>query len=88
MSRERFWIFGVRAGAVASHQAEVRTLDVNSALATWYQRASSKAQGGMSSYTQPFTIQRSLNGTVTVTLVNDKRSSNTVTRISKLIAAV
>jgi hypothetical protein len=55
------------------------TVDVSSAFTQWYQSAASKAVGSMFSYTQPFTVQGTLNGSATVTLVNDKGSSSTVT---------
>ena len=52
------------------------TVDVGAAFTQWYQSAPSVAFGSSFSYSQPFTIQGSLSGTVTVTLVNDRGTSN------------
>lgn len=52
------------------------TVDVGSAFTQWYQSQPSVAFGSSFTYTQPFTVQGALSGSVTVTLVNDRGSSN------------
>ena len=55
------------------------TVDVNSTFTQWYQSAGSLAFGSAFTYTQPFTLQGALSGSVTVTLINDKGSSASTT---------
>ncbi|HLJ47001.1 MAG TPA: putative Ig domain-containing protein [Bryobacteraceae bacterium] len=55
------------------------TVDVSSAFTQWYQSAASTQFGSAFIYTQPFTFQGTLSGSVTVTLANSIGSSNSIT---------
>jgi hypothetical protein len=55
------------------------TVDVSSTFTQWYQSSASVAFGSSFSYTQPFTLQGTLSGSVSVTLVDDKGTSNAMT---------